>query len=228
MSRERGLRADGAFLERHVGENSAHAARGSAYRYVAERYSADPLDSERHIMSGSHLSPAAIHVRAFSEAAQETWKRDHDTAMACHDLESLLRLGISAHENIVTEFRAWAADVIGGTADYDPARHAAIADALRAWLGLVPEVSAWIDGCTRAGYVVEHVAAFERCRVASGRMLDGADDPLRVLRGTTDPRPFDPATPETVRFSLTDSELDEMAAHPTAAGRNPSPGDEDL
>ena len=179
-------------------------------------------------MSGTHLSPAAIHVRAFSEAAQETWKRDHDTAISCHNLESLLRLGISARENIVTEFRAWAADVIGGTADYDPARHAAIADGLRPWLGLVPEVFAWIEDCTRAGYVVAHVADFERCRAAAVRLLDGTDDPLRVLRGTTAPRPFDPATPEAVPFALTDEELDAMAAHPTAAGRNPSAGNEDL
>jgi hypothetical protein len=179
-------------------------------------------------MSERHHSPAAIHVRAFSEAAQETWKRDHETAMACHDLEALLRLGISAHENVVAEFRAWAADVIAGTADYDAARHAAVADDLRTWLGLVPEVSALIDGCTRAGYVVEHVPEYERCRAVAARVLDGADDPLRVLRGTTDPRPLDPATPETVPYSLTNEELDEVASRPTAASLNLAPGDEDL
>jgi hypothetical protein len=209
-------------------EFSADARARNAYSYAAERYSGDALDSERQQMSGTHLSPAAIHVRAFSEAAQETWKRDHATAMECHDLEALLRLGISAHGNLVAEFRAWAADVIAGTANYDAARHAAVADELRTWLGLVPEVSAWIDGCRRAGYAVEHVAEFERCRSAAVRMLDGADDPLRVLRGTTDPRPLDPATSESVPTSLTNDELDALAAHPSAAALRLSAADEDL
>jgi hypothetical protein len=97
------------------------------------------------------------------EAYGESWKRDHDTTMACRDWEDAIAVGINVFHMMLEREKAWRYRVFRGASPYSDddnrdhqARFANWIETTGDLLAIVPELEA------RFG-AVEGAAALRRC-----------------------------------------------------------------
>ena len=120
-------------------------------------------------------------VDAYSENA-ETWKPDHDLAMACVHFEDLLLKGIQSLGEIVAYHQTW--QVLSGQVEPNLSMDQAIWDMYAWWLRPCKRVKRELRFFERQGFTVEHAAEF---RDALRRLLD---DQKGLVRPTAPIRPI--------------------------------------
>ena len=122
-------------------------------------------------------------VDAYSENA-ETWKPDHDLAMACGQLEDLLLAGIESLRGILTCHQGWQEQVLSSQQEPDLAMDKAIWDMYAWWLRPCTRIKRELRFFERQGFTVEHAAEFRAC------LENLLDDRRRLIRPTTPIRPI--------------------------------------
>ena len=122
-------------------------------------------------------------VDAYSENA-ETWKPDHDLAMACVHFEDLLLKGIQSLGESVAYHQTWQQQGLSGQVEPNLSMDQAIWDMYAWWLRPCKRVKRELRFFERQGFTVEHAAEF---RDALRRLLD---DQKGLVRPTAPIRPI--------------------------------------
>lgn len=106
-------------------------------------------------------SATSFFVRQL-ERERETWKVDHDAAMRCRDLESLLRKGVMFFYAIRTADESWSEQVQDGKVKYSAQHVRDIRSAYEWWLKPCEAVNAMIQRMEQH-FKVEEAEAFRTC-----------------------------------------------------------------
>ena len=122
-------------------------------------------------------------VDAYSENA-ETWKPDHDLAMACVHFEDLLLKGIQSLGEIVAYHQTCQQQVLSGQVEPNLSMDQAIWDMYAWWLRPCKRVKRELRFFERQGFTVEHAAEF---RDSLRKLLD---DRKGLVRPTAPIRPI--------------------------------------
>lgn len=115
-------------------------------------------------------------LRGQLDAYSESWKRDHERAMACWELESRLKVALILYDLIV-EAAEHRGEELG--ADFGPARESFLRefDALfRDWLKSAREVQSVLAGLESEGYQV----------AGSARINEAINEVIRMARFPVD------------------------------------------
>ncbi len=101
-------------------------------------------------------------VQQFCDTIHE-WKRDHDEAMACRDLEQALSLGISLYDLLTTADESARLAEATGVADYTTEMVDAFDLLFDRWLEPCECIRSQIEDFEKSGFTVERSAEFIKC-----------------------------------------------------------------
>ncbi len=121
-----------------------------------------------------HLDTFAKEVEGLDQGA---WKREHDDAMACCDLEEMIELGIFYRKRVREGFAKWKAIVAADRTKFSNAAAAAWIEADELVYTAFHMLLAIIDRFENEGYQVQ--GAWQIRDAASAPLLSGID-PRRV------------------------------------------------
>jgi hypothetical protein len=110
-------------------------------------------------------------VGQVEEEGKEAWKKDHDEAMECQDLEDMLGLGIALYHMIRRGDEAWSKKVQAGTVAFDADRAKTIHGAYEWWMIPCDTLLATVQKMEVA-FQVEHAEEFRRCVRRVRHLLD--------------------------------------------------------
>ena len=111
------------------------------------------------------ISTVGKAVKAYSASvSDESWKKDHQEAMACFDLEAMLNAGLNLFDTITWMDTAWRTAVLSGKIKHDQVVEEAITDLFKLWAVPCEHVEKRIRGFEKKGYKVEGADKFRRYR----------------------------------------------------------------
>jgi hypothetical protein len=103
----------------------------------------------------------------------ESWKPEHDEAMACRNLEDVIRLGISIFRGVQRVDQEWSEEVRSGAKSFNKDEAKEVADWYEWWYRPCPKVLGDIAGFEQRGYTVDGATEFrECCRATQLKKLD--------------------------------------------------------
>ena len=80
-------------------------------------------------------------VRKQLEAYGESWKKDHEEAMQCRDLEDFLAVGVSVYQLIKNREQSWHNLVFEGQIEYDAEEEQELAALHEGWMETAKQAS---------------------------------------------------------------------------------------
>jgi hypothetical protein len=120
----------------------------------------------------AHDGTLERHVRAFQEDV-EGWKDDHADAMACYDLEEILRVGVSLYDLIDRRDEYWRLALARGKFSYSKKFDDEIQELFDLWLNACKRVEGFIAALEAKNYVVDGANEFrERFKKADAAKRD--------------------------------------------------------
>lgn len=101
-------------------------------------------------------------IVAYLADAEEVWKQDHQAAMQCRELETVLAKGLHIFTIIRSSDENWSKKVCGGAAVFDAHQVREIRKMYEWWLGPCDGLLDQIARMEAMLYAVEHAAEFRK------------------------------------------------------------------
>lgn len=124
-------------------------------------------------------------VRCYTELAEsEEWKPDHEDAMACIELERLLKLGVWAYDSLVEIDEKWREEIMSGKCAYEETNHRMIRELFERWSKPCARIETSIRRFEDKGYVVDGSQEFRKRRAEAHWILSKPEDAFASPRFT--------------------------------------------
>ncbi len=120
--------------------------------------------------------PQVQAYRDSVEAEAEGWAKDHDDAIACRNVEQMIRLGVGLYDGLESADEKLRLDAARGKFVYTDEVDRAFGKLFRWWLDPCHLVEAEISALEAKSYTVELASAFrERCARARSVLAESAE-----------------------------------------------------
>lgn len=138
-------------------------------------------------MGNDELDIVRRDVELYLDVVSESWRDDHEVAMACYRFQDILQRGIMLFDLLVRVDECWRKLVSDGKVSCDPNVPQILKKLLARWSEPCPEALRRLEVFERNGFEVAFAEEFRsRCREAQGILTpDSAffvDDALVSLR----------------------------------------------
>ncbi|HEX5273093.1 MAG TPA: hypothetical protein VFW33_21500 [Gemmataceae bacterium] len=105
------------------------------------------------------------------DAYEESWKQDHQAAMACRDWEDTVLVGISLFRLMREREETWRERVFRGSQEYAEAHNESVQSFYRDWLRMTDDLLTRLPALEKQFGTVEHADELRRCAEGVRKLL---------------------------------------------------------
>jgi hypothetical protein len=125
----------------------------------------------------STTEPRRSPVYRQLEAYEESWKGEHDEAMACRDLEDTISVGIALFRLLERFEDSWRERVFRGAEAYSEEEDRSVQGSFRAWLQVTEDVLNAVPALEQRFGSVDGSGELRECAARAHVLLDGWQPP---------------------------------------------------